>query len=51
VTYHLASRPGEVDEDALFTFRHTFFALVLFVGTVEGSLGWGSSSSHILLPS
>jgi hypothetical protein len=42
--YHLASRPGEVDEDALSTFRHTFFVLLLFVGMVGGSSGWGSCS-------
>jgi hypothetical protein len=40
----LAAHRGEVDEDTLFTFRHTFFVFFLFVGVVGGFSGSGSGS-------
>jgi hypothetical protein len=49
--YHLASHRGEVDEDILSTFHHTFFVLFLLVGVVGGFLGSGCGSPHIPLPS
>jgi hypothetical protein len=42
---------GEVDEDTLFTFRHTFFVLFLLIGVVGGFLGSDSGSPQIPLPS
>ena len=42
VTYHLSSRLGEVDKDALSTLSHTFLILFFLDCVVEGSSGWGS---------
>jgi len=39
LTYHCLARPGEVDEDELATFRHTFFDRLLLDRVVVGSLG------------
>jgi hypothetical protein len=46
--YHLASHRGEVDENALSTFHHTFFTFFLLVGAVGGFLcsGCGSPKFH-----
>ena len=39
LTYHWSTRPGELDEAELSTFRHTFFAFFFLLG-VDGSVFW-----------
>jgi hypothetical protein len=49
--YNLASHHGEVDEDTLSTFHHTFFVYFLYACVVGGVPGSGSGPPQIPLPS